>query len=86
MSTSSVLGSSISELNSEALTCMPLFDKSKLFSDSPSATIFFLIFTLSFKNEKLSCSTATFNLISFKNSTVSNFVLNALKFCEGTES
>ena len=76
MSTSNVLGSSIKELNSEAFTCLPLFDKSKLFSGRPSATIFCLTFTLSFKNEKSSCSTATFNLISFKKLIESRFVLN----------
>ena len=78
MSTSKVLGSSVRELNSDALICLPLFDRSKLFSVSPSATIFFLIFTFSFKKEKSSCSTATFNLISFKKRTESKFILNSL--------
>ena len=86
MSTSKVFGFSIRVLNSEALTCVPLFDKSKLFSERPSATILFLIFTLSFRNEKSSCSTATFNLISLRKSIESSFVLNSFMFCEGIDS
>ena len=86
MSINKVFGSSAKLLNSEALTCFPVFERSKLFSLSPSATIFFLIFTLSFKNEKLSCSTATLSLTPFRKSISSSVFFKFLKYLEGTES